>query len=79
MRALSLELILHQRLERVSQILCFITMRNWDQHMARGKPEKYIGLAAEIRRMIQDEKMKPNTLLPSERTMSAHIEVKHLT
>ncbi|MDD2479072.1 MAG: GntR family transcriptional regulator [Victivallaceae bacterium] len=47
--------------------------------MARGKPEKYIGLAAKIRRMIQDEKMKPNTLLPSERKLSAHFEVNHLT
>lgn len=47
--------------------------------MARGKPEKYIGLAAEIRRMIQDEKMKPHTLLPSERKMSAQFDVNHLT
>ncbi len=47
--------------------------------MNRGKPEKYIALAEEIRRMIHDEKMKPETLLPSERTLAARFEVNHLT
>ncbi len=47
--------------------------------MNRGKPEKYIALAEDIRRMIHDEKRKAGSPLPSERALSAHFGVNHLT
>jgi DNA-binding LacI/PurR family transcriptional regulator len=47
--------------------------------MNRGKPEKYIGLAEDIRRMIQEEKLKTGSVLPSERKLSARFGVNHLT
>lgn len=47
--------------------------------MNRGKPEKYLALAEEIRRYIQDNKLKRNDLLPPERRMAEMFDVNHLT
>ncbi len=47
--------------------------------MNRGKPEKYIALAEDIRRMIQEEKLKADSPLPSERKLSERFAVNHLT
>jgi hypothetical protein len=38
--------------------------------MKRGKPEKYIGLAGEIRLFIKEQNLKNGQVLPSERKMA---------
>ncbi|MFA7230528.1 MAG: GntR family transcriptional regulator [Victivallaceae bacterium] len=47
--------------------------------MKRGKPEKYIGLAEEIRQLINSRKLKNNEPLPSERNLSQMFTCSHLT
>ncbi len=47
--------------------------------MNRGKPEKYLALAEEIRQYIQNNKLKKNDPLPPERRMAEMFGVNHLT
>jgi len=47
--------------------------------MNRGKPEKYLALAGEIRRYIQEQKLKNNAPLPPERQLAVRFNVNHLT
>jgi DNA-binding LacI/PurR family transcriptional regulator len=47
--------------------------------MKRGKPEKYIALAIEIRQLIKSSRLKRNDALPSERKMAEQFQCSHLT
>ncbi len=47
--------------------------------MNRGKPEKYLALAESIRHYIQENKLRKNDMLPSERQMAEMFGVNHLT
>ncbi len=50
-----------------------------EKTMKRGKPEKYIALAAEIRQLIKHEKLKQHNALPSERKLAERFKCSHLT
>ncbi|OGV50784.1 MAG: hypothetical protein A2017_12905 [Lentisphaerae bacterium GWF2_44_16] len=47
--------------------------------MKRGKPEKYLALAEEIRKLIHSGQLRQNDALPSERKLARQFEVNHLT
>jgi DNA-binding LacI/PurR family transcriptional regulator len=47
--------------------------------MKRGKPEKYINLASEIRQLIKQRRLKRNDSLPSERKLAEIFSCSHLT
>ncbi|MCF6174870.1 MAG: GntR family transcriptional regulator [Victivallaceae bacterium] len=47
--------------------------------MKRGKPERYIALATEIRQLIKRKRLKRNDALPSERKMAELFACSHLT
>ncbi len=47
--------------------------------MKRGKPEKYIGLAEDIRQLISRNRLKQGDVLPSERQLAAMFSCSHLT
>jgi DNA-binding LacI/PurR family transcriptional regulator len=47
--------------------------------MKRGKPEKYIALAEDIRILIKERGLKNGAMLPSERNLSQIFECSHLT
>ena len=47
--------------------------------MRRGKPEKYIGLAGEIRSFIKEQNLKTGEALPSERKLAELYVCNHLT
>ena len=47
--------------------------------MRRGKPEKYIGLAGDIRLLIKERKLRQGQALPSERQLAKQFECTQLT
>lgn len=47
--------------------------------MKRGKPEKYIGLAEEIRQLVARKRLKQGDALPSERQLATMFACSHLT
>ena len=47
--------------------------------MNRGKPEKYIALAGEIQRLMQELGLKSGDCLPSERRLAEHFRCNHIT
>ena len=51
----------------------------YNKNMKRGKPEKYLALAEDIRKLIHSGQMKQSDALPSERRLAAQFEVNHLT
>lgn len=58
---------------------CLSNNRIGEIIMKRGKPEKYIALAAEIRQLIKHERLKRHDALPSERKMAERFKCSHLT
>ncbi|MBN1674793.1 MAG: GntR family transcriptional regulator [Kiritimatiellae bacterium] len=47
--------------------------------MKRGKPERYLALAEQIRRMIRKRRLREADRLPSERQLAAQLGANHLT
>jgi LacI family transcriptional regulator/LacI family repressor for deo operon, udp, cdd, tsx, nupC, and nupG len=47
--------------------------------MKRGKPEKYIGLAGEIRKLVKERNLKTGDALPPERKLAELYACNHLT